>query len=323
MTVSTRGLHKDARRIVADLTDLGWVLDEAPHGRTRHLILTPPEGMEEAPIRLPANSRTVPPALRALHRRHTGVARFAEAVIAEPGFVPDPDDAPPPNPLAMPFIVSARPHTARMYPTKRGGVGYESETTVERTWSNGVVDYGCAAPGCDYFADRARSVAAHYARLHSSTAPASLPAPEERLPLSGYTDNEGHRNAPEGGRDTGYRPTPRLVALLAEALRDALSSGGDPEDVAEAALVWWHDRPDLPEPAPAEPLTAEQIVDRIRVLVTGTQVADLTQRAEAAEAAMRGLHLALEEAHETIDRLHADRKALRDLLADDPEGTAS
>src|SRR6478736_2170532 len=42
---------------------------------------------------------------------------------------------------------------------------YPSQATLERTWSDGSVDYACAWEGCDYTADKPRSTSSHY-RIH-------------------------------------------------------------------------------------------------------------------------------------------------------------
>ena len=65
-------------------------------------------------------------------------------------------------------IVSTRPARRVKYTKpKEGVVEYEeSLSAIERTWSDGTVDFECKYPGCDYTRDKLQSVAVHFARMH-------------------------------------------------------------------------------------------------------------------------------------------------------------
>ena len=192
-----------------------------------------------------------------------------------------------------------RPYLARKHAGKDGGTRYESQTTLERVWPNGDIDYTCALPGCEYGSDKPRSVAMHYGQEHTrkgETEPAGT-GPHHIDPT--YTE-------PVTSRD--YRPTERMVDTLMDVLNGILNETADMRETAVRLLTWMHDRPDIDhEPRPLVPLTDKQILDRIRVLVGQP---DQSEEINALKA--ENLDLANE-----VSRLKAEKAALRDLLMED------
>lgn len=193
----------------------------------------------------------------------------------------------------------------RPWRARTGKSLYPSKAVEEIVEEEEVVGYGCSA--CDFEAPTPQQVAAHYrARrdaLHSHGHP--------QTPIVG--------KAPER---EGYVPSARLVRLLAHALQEAMDSTDTctADDLARVALVWQHERPDLPDPEPREPLTAEQIVERIRRLVSDDAMTTLQERNEDLE---RRLDTAMSEAQglrAAFHDLRSEMDALRQR-AEDAEGT--
>jgi hypothetical protein len=189
-----------------------------------------------------------------------------------------------------------RPYLARKHSGKDGGTRYESETTLERDWGNGVIDYCCAFAGCDYDSGNPRSVAMHYGQQHTRKGE-SEPAGTGPLHLDpAYTEPLSSR----------YTPTERLMRALMDVLialdEDTLSA----EDRARAILTWMHDRPDIEhEERPLVPLTDRQILDKVRMLVGQP---DQTSEIEALRSEITVLE-------SEVHRLREERTALRELLS--------
>lgn len=209
-------------------------------------------------------------------------------------------------------IVSERPWIARRS-GKEGGKGkvYESPYVTERLWSDGTVDYKC--PYCQYVSDKPRSVSSHGAgRADHPKGPQSKQA---TFPVSDYVASGIHRET-------------SAVNRLASDLLHALDTMGEDwqhlsreelaRKVAEAVV---EARPDR---APAEPLTPEQIMERIRMLVDGGRYHDMHKQVEAAGAALREANEVfqqqardLEAAQARIATLQEERRTLASLLSEE------
>lgn len=130
------------------------------------------------------------------------------------------------------------PWLAHKASNKDGGVRYESEAVIQRTWNNGDVDYECAFEGCGYSNKNPRSVAVHYGRSHTMKGEALPAAQDKGLVVDPeYTEPIMERN---------YKPTDRLILALAAVL-EKLNGHGTDREKAEEILRWFHDRPDLVE----------------------------------------------------------------------------
>lgn len=187
-----------------------------------------------------------------------------------------------------------RPYLARKHSGKDGGTRYESETTLERVWPNGLTDYSCAFSGCGYESDKPRSVAMHYGQQHTRKGE-SEPAGEGAHVIDpDYTEPLTSR----------YRPTERLLNTLAEFLGE--HSWDNVDDLALLFLTWANERPDLDhEPRPLVPLTDRQILDKVRMLVG--------QPDQSAEIDALRTEITTLEAE--VTRLREERTALRELLS--------
>jgi hypothetical protein len=189
---------------------------------------------------------------------------------------------------------TVRPYLARKHSGKDGGTRYESETTLERDWGNGVIDYCCAFARCDYDSGNPRSVAMHYGQQHTRKGE-SEPAGTGPLHIDlDYTEPLTSR----------YRPTERLLNTLAEFLAE--HSWDNVDDLALLFLTWANERPDIEhEERPLVPLTDRQILDKVRMLVG--------QPDQSAEIAALRIDITILESE--VHRLREERTALRELLS--------
>lgn len=195
-----------------------------------------------------------------------------------------------------------------------GGRGrmYESHNVIHRVWSDGFEDYRCRF--CSYEHENPRSVAAHANR--SAEHPKRDGDPEIReVPVYNPTDIK-HSN----------HTMRRLHSDLLHAL-DAVEGwqSMDRETLARTlAEVILERRPDR---EPAEPLTAEQIIDRIVLMVDRGRLADMHQQVETLAAQVRdrtaeatAANVLAAEATAEAERLREERKVLRELLTEDGGG---
>jgi hypothetical protein len=200
-----------------------------------------------------------------------------------------------------------RPWLARKHSGKEGGTRYESQTTMERVWPAGEVDYVCAFEGCDWDSSSPRSVAMHYGQQHTRKGE-SEPAGDGPHHLDPeYTE-------PVSSRE--YRPTERLVEALIAALDDAIENGEDRADVARRILTWFHDRPDIDhESRPLVPLTDKDVLNRIRVLV-GTPDPDQTERIDVLTAELIQARAERDEANAHLAKVQRDLNDIRELMGE-------
>jgi hypothetical protein len=314
------GFSKESRALIYEAEALGWTfrvtgsghaMGKAPDGKA---TMSVPRGLSRAD----RSQQNCEADLRRWEREQTG-ARGKAVAVSEAMRTSAPDRildevmvegavkhlVQAAAEQATPTLVSAKPWMAKKAPRKGGGVMYESETTLERKWSDGTMDYVCAFSECGYTSPSPRSVAMHYGGTHSRTKPVT----REALPTvfnPAYESSDVHFTK-------GYKPSERLLAALTEALRT--SGATDPYGFAYAALQWVHERPDLEdvERLPREAWSAEQIVERIRALV-GQPFAAQVESLERERAALVEVRERLEK---EVDRLRGERGALRDLLAED------
>ena len=112
-----------------------------------------------------------------------------------------------------------------------------------------------------------------------------------------------------------YNPTARLVEALAawftsdDRLDDGMLS---PTALAESALRWMHERPDLEdvERTTREPLTDAQIIERIRRLVSSPLEAEVTYLREQNERLTRER----DENAAALVAVQTDLAALREMF---------
>jgi len=206
------------------------------------------------------------------------------------------------DPARRTFTVS--PWLAKKSPNRFGGTLYPSPTTLQRTWSDGDVDYACALDGCGYTSDKPVSVARHYGAAHTRSGETAPAHTDEVVPGVDYTE-------PQNTRDGDYVPSDRLVEALAEWLRRTNLNVSPPE-LAALFLTWAHERPDLAdvEHRQPEPMTDADILGRIRALVW-------SEAANERDALADRLATAAAERDAAVARLESverDLQALSDIV---------
>lgn len=207
-------------------------------------------------------------------------------------------------------VVSTKPWLVRKAPSTRSGSAgsmYESHSVSVVTFSDGRQEYRCNF--CEYeHPDNPRSVSAHAAKAHPEH-----PRPEEPQILHVDDYQPSGQTRSHGVSDSAAR---RLRADLLNALdsiegwqqmsREALA-----EALAEAVVS------ERPEREPREPLTPEQVVHRIALLVDGGRVSALHRELDAMAEAVASAKSEAQECRLQADRLREERRALAAMLQDE------
>jgi hypothetical protein len=180
-------------------------------------------------------------------------------------------------------IVSEQPMTAKA----SEGRGYESKVAVERHWSDGSVDYKCV--DCDYHSDNRLSIRAHRSGAKHSARGRDRASTKVEVPLAAT-----------------YKPRENRIKGLAEWLKEAIEGGASPEEIARHALTWMHEqtRHGTGEAAEREPMTAEETLARIRLLLDdGSQqkIVELTQQIDDLNTERTKLNERVEELESFIE----------------------
>lgn len=188
---------------------------------------------------------------------------------------------------------------------------YESHSVIHRVWSDGSEDYRCRF--CGRVNDNPRSIAVHAAKSSDTTHP---PAPTHPT----YRRVESYEQTEIKHSDSTVR---RLTSDLLHAL-DAVEGWQSMtrEELARALAVSVHEA--RPDRAPAEPLTPEQVIARIVLLVDSGRLAEMHQQVERMAAALveatdarnRLTDEVIAAQHEA-ERLREERRALAAMLSDE------
>lgn len=197
-----------------------------------------------------------------------------------------------PAPLRVfPELVTQQPWMAKRGQRNQGGMKYESQTTWERKWSDGTMDYGCRHPGCEYEAPNPNSVASHYARSKDHP-------PVEEQPQ--HLDTDYEVGPAIGPRDNTARVN-RLAAEILKALAGLPSNFEDRQLFADAlAEAMLSNREGGESHALAEPPTPEQILDKIRVLVDDGSWLRMRAAEQSNAERMAALEAEIEEQREQL-----------------------
>lgn len=187
------------------------------------------------------------------------------------------------------------------------GVGYPSETTIERKWSDGSIDYACAKDGCDFTSTIRHGVRSHW-QVHVREDEAS----RSNVDLIPKVLTEPHEPI--------YQPRKYRVEALAAALKECLAEGLDWNDIdtaaetlAQRALVWTHEQTSGSMSEEREPMTAEEVLVRIRSLVDNGAYASQADRILVLEAEREELAARVEEAEHDAQEARDTLEAFADL----------
>lgn len=318
-TLDLKGFLPDLVDVIAAAHDLGWHSTQKAHSGRGHyptVVLHSPIG--DQTIRIDAVRQMNENKLEALRRKVVTYGDSTKKALALagkglPSVTAVADGLAPVIPNEPVRPLREGPWLAHRAANKQGGTMYESEAVIQRDWPEGITDYACAYEGCGYNSVRPRSVASHYGQKHTAAGETEAAGASKVVPVTDYTE-------PLTSRD--YVPSDRLVKALAAYLTENEVGAYGMESLARAALVWAHERPDLPdaEASPREPLSAEQIVERVRMLVGAPLAAVLEEvRIElgSSETERQYLMDANVELRQQLEDLRAERRALRDLLAEE------
>ena len=237
---------------------------------------TPEDEPEEAPVT----------------RRRAKAAERAAAIeqAAEKKVAPKPERT----------LVSEKPMLARAHE----GRAYESKIAIERTWSDGSIDYKCTL--CDYTGERL-SVRGHW-QVHVRRG-----------------ETEAQKRGPEFQADVPnaaiYRPRQSRVEALANYLAELWADNETPDFAALAkdALTWVHEQSakgtDLA--AEREELTSDDILNRIRTLLDQGQYQKQQTEIERLAQEVMNMRLALDAANARSDLLQSKLQAFRELVVEE------
>lgn len=289
--------------------EYGWTAE--PQSGVK-VVLTAPDGKR---ISVSANDRPLHRYQMTVERhghRH-GTPRNPDPVVVrrvpvspEPGIEKVVEMPAPPRPTKV-LVVSEGPMLAY-----RNRKGYLSEVTGERKFNDGTVEYYCLEPGCDYVGGHRSSVARHR-KVHGVKPKEGQPPATIEVPP----------HEPAYRKD--YTPRADRVQALAAALQQAMEAGIDWTDLpgaartlAEEALQWAHQQSEDASglAGEREPLTAEQILARVRNLLDNGEYLAQRREIEALRERITGLEVTTAEAEKNAQRAHDTLRAFRDLAAE-------
>ena len=242
-----------------------------------------------------------------------------EPVQSQPESVPpaaeaDVEAEPTPVVTGRRRMVRQEPWSAHKGATKEGfSTTYPSNAVLERTWSDGVIDYACRWAGCPFTHESAHSVSSHFASHRRGQGVAPQP--------------------PADGVDPDHTPQKRarirrLRVEIDGALRAALSQQIDWSvvDQAEWLAAWIIEHRVAPTPHVGEDdnpreYTAEEMLDQIAALVDRGRTVVLREQVETLNTQVEDFMQQMEEilaaqvlSEERAAQAEGDLNALRDML---------
>jgi hypothetical protein len=199
-------------------------------------------------------------------------------------------------------LVSEKPMLARAHE----GRAYESKIAIERTWSDGTIDYKCTL--CDYTGERL-SVRGHW----------------QKHVRSGEVEAAAGKRGPEFQADVPnavtYRPRQSRIEALAQYLADLWADNETPDfnALAKDALTWVHEQSsqgtDLA--GEREELTSDDILNRIRTLLDQGQYQQQQTEIDRLSREVMDMRLALDAANTRSDLLQSKLQAFRELVVEE------
>ena len=175
---------------------------------------------------------------------------------------------------------------------------YESHSVIHRVWSDGTADYRCRF--CPSESENPRGGAGHASRTKDGHPAASAP-PEDRR-VNEYHVKEIKRPL------SGVR---RLTTELTMAL-DSMDDWPTMSREELARTLAEHVYAMRPDREPAAPLTPEQILHRITLMVDAGRLAEMHQQVEATAEALREAQSREREVSHRAAELEAQVNVLRD-----------
>jgi hypothetical protein len=181
-------------------------------------------------------------------------------------------------------IVSEQPMVAKA----SEGRGYDSKVAIERHWSDGSVDYKCV--DCDFASPKRLAIRGHRSGSKHTPRGRDRASTKVDVPLAAT-----------------YRPRETRIVALAEVIAGLVAEGTvDPAEIARQALTWVHEQTKYGtgEAAEREPMTAEETLNRIRLLLddgSAQKIVELTQKIDDLNAERSQLKERVEELESFIE----------------------
>jgi hypothetical protein len=324
----------DLRVLIAFAAGCGWRYDV-----NNGLQLTAPDGTHMSlPLHSGLNAKVFRSRLNTIIRHRTPKAplrSMVESLIAHPKVKLDPDrvavlreavEKAPAIKVQEP-TAPEEPTKAQVKVTRRKlrivreepwsahrnakGETYPSEAVMERHWSNDTVDYACRWEGCEYTDDSPHSVASHNASHKRGMGTQPQPA----------VDGLDPEWAANPRRTTRIR---NLAREIDGALKAAMAAGVTPDPEWLAQWIIDHRIESLPSDSPiSEPLTPEQILDKIAALVDRGRGQVLREQVDTLQSQVEGFmsEVAAAQALADAQALRAQRaegnlQALGEMLSE-------
>lgn len=311
---------KEQREVVDQALSLGWRGRVAGDGGVR---LVPPAGHDRArPIYVPmtkVDSQRVKMLRREVVKVELGEQVVDAVMIVEQaradGLVTASPARAKPQPPAEPRVLMVNhgngpvPEATVVSETPflvhtSGKRTYPSERINERRWSNGMVDYTCRHPGCDYANASHLSVNGHQASHRGKAGKPTIIGVDETWQVTPRTEGAVKRLAME------LRAAMELVA--GENDGEVPDFKTLPDLLAQAIVQAREARREELEPVEDIPPTPEQLLERIKAML----MPDYIKREQALNQMVDLLSEAKERAERRAQRIHENFQAFRELLSD-------
>lgn len=204
-----------------------------------------------------------------------------------------------PTSTSEPYVVASVPWLVRRGGVRAGnkGMKYESKHTFEQTMSDGSVRYKCMQ--CDYTNEQGKFVSWHSGQAHGANRDRS-----DAVTVENY------------GEVTHRKVNHRLMSDLIGAL-DSIDDWQEMSPEMLAQQIAEHIEEGKEPRPPAEPLTAEQMIERIRYIVDAERIGSmhdaLASMREETQAALTARDAAVAEAEGLRGEVRRVKESLRTL----------
>jgi hypothetical protein len=213
-------------------------------------------------------------------------------------------------------IVHEGPWLAKLHPTRAGGKRYPSHAVIERRWSDGAIDYECA-DHCGFIRDDPISVSRHYGAAHTR---GRGPNQDSKRNADTHVLDPNYEAGPPRGPHHEQRVM-KLSVRLQRILRelDLRTNCDNPEWIAQRIAERLVPERDDVDPTTGQPLTAEQIIDRIRRMIDQGEYVQLRDQVTTLSAQNTELTKAVEEANARTQRAVDRWNALTSMIVEEKE----
>lgn len=211
-----------------------------------------------------------------------------------------------------PVVLTEVPWMAKRGTGEKNAQLYPSKTVIERKWSDGSTDYACAGADCDFADPVPQRVAAHYRSSKKGHPVVDAPQREEVVRAEPYVP----------GHSSSEQRIKRLEAELLRAIESVVDIPGygtasdeDRAHMIATRMIEERDRRREREDHDQQPLTPEEVIDRIRGLVDDGSYLRRIERERELDTRVAELELAAEQCRLRADQAEAERDSIREEWA--------